>query len=69
MASCLESAIARVIAEGKVRTYEKHVRSPRRHGLSPPRRAGCGEGGKNSALGSCRKDGPTCIFLLPYRPY
>jgi hypothetical protein len=46
----LESAIARVIAEGKVRTYEKHVRLPRRHGLAPPRRASCGEGGKNSTL-------------------
>jgi 3-isopropylmalate dehydrogenase len=29
MAKRLETAIARVIAEGKVRTYEKHVRSPR----------------------------------------
>jgi hypothetical protein len=46
----LESAIARAIAEGKVRTYEKHVRSLRRHGLAPPRRAGCGEGGKDSTL-------------------
>ncbi len=35
----LESAIARVIAEGKVRTYEKHVRSPRRHGLAVARTA------------------------------
>jgi hypothetical protein len=50
MATRLDSAIARVIAEGKVRTYEKHVPSPRRHGLAPPRRASCGEGGKDSAL-------------------
>jgi hypothetical protein len=50
MATRLESAIARVIAEGKVRTYEKHVRSPRRHELAPPRRAGCGEGGNASTL-------------------
>jgi hypothetical protein len=50
MATGLEAAIARLIAEGKVRTYEKHVRSPRRHGLAPPRRAGCGEGGKDSTL-------------------
>ena len=56
MATRLESAIARVIAEGKVRTYEGHVRSKparrggRRHGLAPPRRAGCGEGGKDSTL-------------------
>jgi hypothetical protein len=50
MATRLESAIARVIAEDKVRTYEKHVRSPRRHGLAPPRRAGCGEGGNASTL-------------------
>jgi hypothetical protein len=50
MATRLEAAIARVIAEGKVRTYEKHVRSPRRHGLAPPRRASCGEGGSASTL-------------------
>ncbi len=50
MATRLESGVARVIVEGKVRTYEKHVRSPRRHGLAPPRRAGCGEGGKDSTL-------------------
>jgi 3-isopropylmalate dehydrogenase len=49
-ATRLESAVARVIAEGKVRTYEKHVLSPRRHGLAPPRPPGCGEGGKNSTL-------------------
>jgi hypothetical protein len=36
-ATRLETAIARVIAEGKVRTYEKHVRSPRRHGLAVAR--------------------------------
>ena len=29
MATRLESAIARIIAEGRVRSYEKHVRSPR----------------------------------------
>jgi len=40
----LESAIARVIGEGKVRTYEKHVLSPRRHGLAVAR------GGKNSTI-------------------
>lgn len=34
----------------EVRTYEEHVRSPRQHGLAPPRRAGCGEGGKDSTL-------------------
>jgi hypothetical protein len=34
MATRLESAITRVIAEGKVRTYEKHVRS------TPARRGG-----------------------------
>jgi hypothetical protein len=56
MATRLENAIARVIAEGKVCTYEKHVRSKparrggRRHGLAPARRASCGEGGKDSTL-------------------
>src|SRR5439155_22772130 len=35
MATRLESAIA----EGKVRTYEKHVRSPPRHGLAVARAA------------------------------
>src|SRR5437773_6656278 len=39
MATRLESPIARVIAEGKVRTYEKHVRSPPRHGLAVARAA------------------------------
>ena len=39
MATRLESAIARVIGEGKVRTYEQHVRSPRRHGLAVARAA------------------------------
>src|SRR2546430_4507989 len=60
--------MARVRAEGKVRTYEKHVRSPRRHGLAPLRRAGCCEGGKKSALGSCRKDGPLAYFSCPIAP-
>jgi isocitrate/isopropylmalate dehydrogenase len=39
IATRLESAIARVIAEGKVRTCGKHVRSPRRHGLAVARAA------------------------------
>jgi len=39
MATRLETAIARVIKEGKVRTYKKHVRSPRRHGLAVARAA------------------------------
>jgi hypothetical protein len=56
MATRLESVIAHVIKEGKVRTYGKHVRSKparrggRRHGLAPPRRASCGETGKASTL-------------------
>jgi hypothetical protein len=49
-ATRLESAIARVIAEGKVRTYEKHVWSPRRYRLAPPRQASCGESGNDSTL-------------------
>ena len=54
MATRLETAIARIIAEGKVRTYEKHVWSPRRHGLAPPRPASCAEGGKDSTLDVAR---------------
>ena len=48
MATRLESGVARVIAEGKLRTNDMSGRQ--RHGLAPPRRASCGEGGKDSTL-------------------
>src|SRR5438270_13966517 len=39
MTTRLETAIARVIAEGKVRTYENMSGPPRRHGLAVARAA------------------------------
>jgi len=48
MATRLESGVARVIVEGKLRTYDMSGRQ--RQGLAPPRRASCGEGGKDSTL-------------------